>query len=128
MCDLRADTIDTIAANVDAPGAARRLVARAAGHAHVSAGQGEDAVLLTSETVTNVVRHTDSTTMTISISCDGCDLTVSIGDSDPSPPRAQEPSDSEESGRGLVLVRRLAASWGVDATPRGKQVWFRPSH
>ena len=66
--------------------------------------------------------------MTVSISCDGADLTVSIGDSDPTPPLAHDPSDSEESGRGLVLVRRLAASWGVDATPRGKQVWFRPSH
>jgi anti-sigma regulatory factor (Ser/Thr protein kinase) len=128
VCDQRADTIDTLDATVDAPSAARVLVARAAGHAHVDAEQREVAILLTSETVTNVVRHTDSATVSISISCDGSDLTVSVGDSDPSPLRTYDPSDSAESGRGLVLVRRLAASWGVDTTPRGKQVWFRPAH
>jgi len=86
----------------------------------------EDAVLLTSELVTNAVRHgLPPVTLTIAAAVD-C-LTVTVSDSSPALPRPMEPAASVTGGRGLHIVQSLAQSWGVtleNAGP-GKQVWFR---
>ena len=127
MCNLQPEVVETLDTTVDAPSAARAVVARAAEHAHISGWQRETAVLLTSETVTNVVQHTTSPTLTLSITCDGSELTVSVFDGDASPPQVGEPAAVDETGRGLMIVRELASAWGVEPEAEGKRVWFSAS-
>jgi DNA-binding NarL/FixJ family response regulator len=80
-------------------------------------------LLLTSEVVTNAVRHADA----------GCQvvverlrdtLRVSVVDEGAGMPAPRVAGDEAESGRGLALVDTLATDWGVDALPNGKRVWF----
>jgi anti-sigma regulatory factor (Ser/Thr protein kinase) len=86
---------------------------------------GEHVVaLLTSELVTNAVRHAAGE-ITLDASTDGGRLTVEVGDGStrrPSLPRQQPATAS--GGRGMALVDRLAAAWGVRPTSVGKAVWF----
>lgn len=49
---------------------------------------------------------------------------VAVKDSHPDLPVLQQISDDEH-GRGLLLVDALSSSWGVDARPPGKSVWFQ---
>ncbi|MEU1165419.1 ATP-binding protein, partial [Streptomyces sp. NPDC005921] len=42
----------------------------------------------------------------------------------PQLPRPRRAAEDEESGRGLLLVRTLADSWGVRPTDEGKTTWF----
>ncbi|MFJ6215954.1 ATP-binding protein [Streptomyces sp. NPDC092296] len=55
-------------------------------------------------------------------------LTVSVHDTDPTPPVAREADLWEVSGRGLAIVAALSKEWGSDPEPRGglggKVVWF----
>jgi len=37
------------------------------------------------------------------------------------------PSAADETGRGLLIVRELASSWGVEPETEGKRVWFSAS-
>ena len=84
-----------------------------------------DAQLLTSELVTNAIRH-GSGIVTVAIECDDHSVAVAVGDSAPELPAAPPVDVSAESGRGLRLVQAIAASWGVrDNTDDGKVVWFR---
>jgi anti-sigma regulatory factor (Ser/Thr protein kinase) len=83
-----------------------------------------DAVLLTSELVTNSVLHADSdVTVTVAVA-DG-KAEVGIADGSDILPRQRTGHVRSEGGRGLRLVEMVAAEWGVAALPAGKQVWFR---
>jgi anti-sigma regulatory factor (Ser/Thr protein kinase) len=86
----------------------------------------DDAELLTSELVTNSVRHGRGT-VTVAIECDGHQLAVAVGDDSPDPPRIVDPGADGVGGRGIRIVSRIAAAWGW--RPRGdgsgKVVWFR---
>jgi anti-sigma regulatory factor (Ser/Thr protein kinase) len=84
----------------------------------------EDAMLLTSEVVTNAVEH-GSAPVRLCIDCDAHGIVVSVDDCNPILPKALRTDRRRHSGRGLVLVERLAAEWGVRPTKDGKQVWFR---
>jgi anti-sigma regulatory factor (Ser/Thr protein kinase) len=85
-----------------------------------------DAQLLTSEIVTNAVRHA-SGILTIAIECDRRQLAVAVSDESPDVPVVRESGDEDLGGRGMRLVAHLASAWG--STPRpdgtGKVVWFR---
>lgn len=52
------------------------------------------------------------------------DLTVEVSDHSPHLPQPRIAAEDEESGRGLILVRALAESWGVRPTDEGKTTWF----
>ncbi|MDX3308723.1 ATP-binding protein [Streptomyces sp. NPDC054884] len=39
-------------------------------------------------------------------------------------PQPRSAVEDEKPGRGLILVRALAASWGVRPTDEGKTTWF----
>ena len=52
------------------------------------------------------------------------DLTVEVSDGSAQLPQPRSAVEDEESGRGLLLVRALAASWGVRPTDEGKTTWF----
>ena len=84
----------------------------------------DDAVLLTSEVVTNAVKH-GRAPVRLSVNCDHRGIVVAVDDANPALPRTRKTDRRRHSGRGLVLVQRLAADWGVRRTATGKQVWFR---
>lgn len=90
----------------------------------------DDAVVLTSELVTNAVIHTSTWA---DLLCLRCDDGVRIEVTDRYPERevplrspATHPGvPDRESGRGLQLCAALARRWGVDYTPDHKTVWFQ---
>lgn len=84
----------------------------------------EVAVLLSSELVTNAIRHgSPPVTVLAGLSHDGV-LRVEIRDdgSGETLPRHARPDD--DGGRGLHLVATLAGRWGSSTTSSGKLVWF----
>ncbi|MEV8021291.1 SpoIIE family protein phosphatase [Streptomyces sp. NPDC086554] len=90
----------------------------------------DDAVVLTSELVTNAVVHAGTAA---DVLCLRSDDAVRIEVSDHYPEReiplqqsaANMGSPDREGGRGLQLCAALATRWGVDYTPTHKQVWFQ---
>jgi anti-sigma regulatory factor (Ser/Thr protein kinase) len=87
----------------------------------------DDAMLLTSELVTNAVRHggpSSEDTVELTVSIDARELRVSVRDRGPGfdPDRLPEPTDN--GGWGLDLVRSLSSRWGVDPSDDGTDVWF----
>ncbi|MFE0424018.1 GAF domain-containing protein, partial [Streptomyces sp. NPDC058953] len=95
------------------------------GHAEIV----DDAVVLTSELVTNAIVHAGTAA---DVLCLRTDETVRIEVADRYPEReiplqgshVLAPLDSEN-GRGLQLCAALASRWGVEYTATYKQVWFQ---
>ncbi|GAA3382216.1 SpoIIE family protein phosphatase [Cryptosporangium minutisporangium] len=50
-------------------------------------------------------------------------IVIEVFDREPAMPRPRIADADAESGRGLFLVRRVAARWGARAVPGGKAVW-----
>jgi anti-sigma regulatory factor (Ser/Thr protein kinase) len=82
------------------------------------------AVLLTSELVTNAIRHEPSETITLAVRCSFRHLRVDVHDTSCSLPVVVEAPGDAETGRGLMLVATLSAEWGFYRTPAGKAVYF----
>ena len=82
------------------------------------------AVLLTSELVTNAIRHEPGETITLTISFSCGQLRVDVHDTSCSLPVLVDAPADAETGRGLMLVATLSAEWGVYRTPAGKAVYF----
>ncbi|MER5436219.1 PAS domain S-box protein [Streptomyces sp. NPDC002588] len=83
----------------------------------------DDALLLLSETLTNAVQHANGP-IGVHLHRTATDLTVEVSDCSAQLPQPRSAGETEESGRGLLLVRALAASWGVRPTDEGKTTWF----
>lgn len=83
------------------------------------------ATLLTSEIVTNAVRHARSVPkLTVGVA-DGLlevGVTDAVGDQPPVMSDSVDPT--AESGRGLAIVEDLSEGWGTNILPEGKEVWF----
>ncbi|MGH8870095.1 MAG: SpoIIE family protein phosphatase, partial [Actinomycetes bacterium] len=79
--------------------------------------------LLTSELVTNVVRHA-GTPVGLRLCRTTSRLRVEVTDGSRLRPVRRLSSPEVDSGRGLHLLERLAPEWGVRRTPEGKTVWF----
>jgi anti-sigma regulatory factor (Ser/Thr protein kinase) len=87
-------------------------------------GFGAVTEVLTSELVTNVVRHVGAP-MTLRALRQPSTIRVEVDDPSTGPPVVQHPQPLDEHGRGLFLIDSLADEWGV--TPHGedgKTVWF----
>lgn len=82
------------------------------------------AVLLTSEVVTNALRHEAGKTIELVISCAYGQLHVDVYDTSPALPMPVDGPADAEIGRGLKLVASLSSSWGYYRTPAGKAVYF----
>ena len=90
----------------------------------------DDAVVLTSELVTNAVVHAGTAA---DVLCLRSDDGVRIEVADHYPEReiplqataVNMGSPDREGGRGLQLCAALAGRWGVEYTPTHKQVWFQ---
>ena len=89
----------------------------------------DDAVLLTSELVTNAVVHAGTSVhVTCRLSADAIEIVVLDGrPAQLIPDSPGPPADPAErtSGRGLHLPSELASAWGVTYAPAAKAVWFR---
>jgi hypothetical protein len=85
------------------------------------------ACLLANEIVTNAVRHTRTPVLRVDARVIGETLRVSVSDGDPHIPTVLAPSESDVSGRGLLLVDALSTNWGVTPRATGKVVWFTVS-
>jgi anti-sigma regulatory factor (Ser/Thr protein kinase) len=93
-------------------------------------GLADTAELLTSELVTNALRHTDNDavlTATLSPGRRSHRLRVEVRDFVAGHPRLRAPGNQVTSGRGLLLVQALADAWGVHPEGTGKVVWFELS-
>jgi anti-sigma regulatory factor (Ser/Thr protein kinase) len=95
----------------------------------VLAAQGRDedladtAVLLVSELVGNVVKHTDGTVLEVTVDCDQV-VRAAVHDSEPSMPLLRRVGALETCGRGLSIVHELSNRWGATLYRAGKYVWF----
>jgi anti-sigma regulatory factor (Ser/Thr protein kinase) len=83
-----------------------------------------DAVLLTSELVTNAIRHEMGETIMLAITCTGGRFRVDVQDTSYFMPVPVDGPADAETGRGLMLVASLSAEWGCYPTPAGKAVYF----
>jgi anti-sigma regulatory factor (Ser/Thr protein kinase) len=83
----------------------------------------DTAALLVSELVTNAVLHA-RTPLHLSLRLHPNRVRVEVGDGNPAQPAMQKPDPLSPGGRGLVLVDRLAPTWGVEERAAGKVVWF----
>jgi len=81
------------------------------------------AILLTSELVTNVVRHARSN-LRLEVSLQAMTLRIAATDEIPALPQVRPMNTSSEGGRGLALIDSLAKRWGITPHERGKTVWF----
>ncbi|MFI2451938.1 SpoIIE family protein phosphatase [Streptomyces sp. NPDC019539] len=107
-----------------APGRARRLARRAL--ARWGLEELSDSVeLLVSEVVTNAVRYAERPVTLRLLRTDV--LRCEVGDDSPQLPRQRRARDTDEGGRGLFLVNRLARRWGATRLSTGKVVWFELS-
>ncbi|MFD9868893.1 SpoIIE family protein phosphatase [Streptomyces niveus] len=107
-----------------APGRARRLARRALSRWGLE--ELSDSVeLLISEVVTNAVRYAERPVTLRLLRTDV--LRCEVGDDSPQLPRQRRARDTDEGGRGLFLVNRLARRWGATRLSTGKVVWFEIS-
>ncbi|MFJ2395884.1 SpoIIE family protein phosphatase [Streptomyces sp. NPDC087843] len=103
---------------------ARRMI-RAAVRAWGAAERADEIELVADELITNALMHTEGPAIVTLRVLSGPDrrLRVEVEDSSSALPRRREAGESGVSGRGLLLVDRLADVWGVEARGRGKCVW-----
>ncbi|MCY0940666.1 SpoIIE family protein phosphatase [Streptomyces antarcticus] len=104
-----------------APGRARRFARRALtrwGLEELS----DSLELLVSEVVTNAVRYAERPVTLRLLRTDV--LRCEVGDDSPQLPRQRRARDTDEGGRGLFLVNRVARRWGATRLSSGKVVWF----
>ncbi|MET8560070.1 SpoIIE family protein phosphatase [Streptomyces flaveolus] len=81
--------------------------------------------LVAGELITNALMHTEGSAIVTLRTLDDGDrrLRIEVEDGSSALPRRIDAGEIGVSGRGLVLVERLADSWGVEARGGGKAVW-----
>ncbi|GAA3118736.1 SpoIIE family protein phosphatase [Streptomyces rectiviolaceus] len=82
--------------------------------------------LLVSEVVTNAVRYATRPVTLRLLRTDV--LRCEVGDDVPQLPRLRQARATDEGGRGLYLVNKLARRWGATRLSTGKVVWFELNH
>jgi serine phosphatase RsbU (regulator of sigma subunit)/anti-sigma regulatory factor (Ser/Thr protein kinase) len=96
-------------------------------HDWSSADQVDSAVLLLSETLTNVLVHTDADALLLAeVRGEPGErrMRVEVTDTSDDLPHKRRPGELASSGRGLMLIELLAQAWGVDPRGEGKSIWF----
>ncbi|MDX2548406.1 SpoIIE family protein phosphatase [Streptomyces sp. WI04-05B] len=89
--------------------------------------QVDSAVLLISETATNVLVHTDADALVVAeVTGDPGRrrIRVEVTDVSDDLPHKRRPGELASSGRGLMLIEMLADAWGVNPRGEGKSIWF----
>jgi anti-sigma regulatory factor (Ser/Thr protein kinase) len=90
----------------------------------VPAAVADQAQLIVSELVTNVIRHATGHEATVRLEQHADRLVVAVVDPDSAPPRVTRAALDDEGGRGLHLVDAVADRWGTRTlVSGGKIVW-----
>ena len=85
----------------------------------------EDAALLVTELVANVIDHVQGEgNLTLELSVSDQWLRIAVVDGSSIRPVVQELSNDRPRGRGLRMVESIAERWGADDHDGGKRVWF----
>ncbi|MEU9128461.1 SpoIIE family protein phosphatase [Kitasatospora sp. NPDC048540] len=102
-----------------------RTMLRQALAAWGAAGLGPDIELAAGELLTNALVHTDGgAILTVELlTRPARRIRLEIQDRSSELPHRRAPGETATSGRGLMLVEALAASWGVEPRGTGKSVW-----
>ncbi len=105
----------------ETPYAARQAVALVAGD--IPSDALETACLLTSELVTNSIKHgPGNATIGLSVEVGRDWIRVDVTDAADAPPKLEPPT--EQSGLGLTLVDALASRWGTSRDAGLNNTWF----
>ena len=81
------------------------------------------ATVLVSELVANAVLHT-GTPIEVIVARAGDGVRIEVHDGSAQLPVQKHYSAMSGTGRGLMLVDRMASHWGAERTTDGKMVWF----
>lgn len=103
-----------------APAMARHALESWLGNVDDAALVLDDALLVVTELVANVVMHTTSDSVVLA-SFDDFRLRIEVLDGDPRGPVAATASDVD--GYGLIILEVLCDLWGWEPTAFGKCVW-----
>jgi anti-sigma regulatory factor (Ser/Thr protein kinase) len=86
--------------------------------------QVEDSLLVITELVQNVVRHTgDGGDVVLTRGPDA--VLIEVSDGSPEMPHALAADARRTGGRGLFLVRAMSLAWGMKRVVGGKVVWAK---
>jgi anti-sigma regulatory factor (Ser/Thr protein kinase) len=102
-----------------------RFYVRAALSHHGLGDYAEDAELVTSEIVTNAIRHADAQKIGLELTAlyESEAVAIVVTDTSPIPPVKRDLSVDSECGRGLDIVAALSARWGWRPQGGGKAVF-----
>jgi anti-sigma regulatory factor (Ser/Thr protein kinase) len=121
--------MSTLAAKVDLPpvlrsiGAARRMTLELL-NAWAVEHQRDDAALVVTELITNVVDHVGGeVSIAFELTLSDQWLRISVADGSSVHPTVQELSGRRPRGRGMQIVAALADRWGCQDHHGGKRVW-----
>ncbi|MFG2629085.1 SpoIIE family protein phosphatase [Streptomyces sp. NPDC048473] len=108
----------------EALSSARHMI-RAAVRAWGAKARADEVELAADELVTNALMHTDGGAIVTIRVLTGPErrLRVDVEDRSSALPRRRDAGEAGVSGRGLMLVDRLADLWGVESRGSGKCVW-----
>jgi len=82
------------------------------------------AVLLTSELVSNALRHEAGRAIELVVSCALGQLQVDVYDTSPTTVLQVDAPAGTQTGAGLMMLASLASSWGYSQTPTGRAGYF----
>ncbi len=102
--------------------AVRRAVSDVVAQWSVRPALVDEACLVVSELVTNALVHGRSDAL-LRLTHDGPCLRIEVADEDTRLPVVAAPDPLSLSGRGLLLIASLVATWGAERTADGKVVW-----
>lgn len=123
LADVAYDSAWNLPPVEEAAATARRLVATACSTFGM-AELADDAALLTSELVTNAVRHA-SEPIELHVGNHRGGVVVAVRDDSEVMPTIRQLEQYGERGRGMHLLDALAVQWGIEKDPcPGKTVWF----
>ncbi|MFF0226808.1 ATP-binding protein [Streptomyces sp. NPDC004629] len=105
-------------------GAARRAVRALLTSWGIDDEVRDNAVLVTSELVTNAVNHSASERIACRLHSAAGRLRIEVEDQNRAAalPAPRRPDPDDQSGRGLLLVEALSRDWGVTGTHRSARV------
>jgi sigma-B regulation protein RsbU (phosphoserine phosphatase) len=112
-----------LSAEPTAPRAAREVIRGACRDWHLDQETCDDAVLVATELVANVVDHAH-TSCVLTVSRSAAGLRIDVRDFSAGPlPELRPVNVLASRGRGLQVVAAVSAAWGVIDLDGGKSVW-----